>query len=83
MENLSVHADITDPSAIREFAVDEVGKITSIGCLPDGTSGGNAAVHIVMEVEGDDTELDGLRVRGYTTLALLRTAVRALEARYP
>lgn len=82
MEPLSVHVDITDPASAREFAVDEIGKVTAIGALPNGCESGKPSVHFVIEIESEGEEIDGMRIRGYTTLELLRTAVRALEARY-
>lgn len=82
METLAIFPDITDPGCVREFAVDEVGQILAIGALPNGTSGGKPAIHFVLEIQNEG-ELEGLRVRGFTTLRLLRAAVNALEAEYP
>lgn len=83
METLTIFPDITDPGCVREFAVDEVGQIVAIGAMPNGTSGGKPAIHFVLEIRSEDPDNDGVRVRGFTTLRLLRAAVNALEAQYP
>jgi hypothetical protein len=53
------------------------GRVTAVGGIPDGTSGGRAAVALVI------TFPDGSTALAQTTLALLSGALSALTARYP
>ena len=59
---------LTDPPTM--------GRIVRVGCLPFGTSEGHPAFEMIVELP------DGSRIAAETTWRLMRTAVKALEARW-
>lgn len=75
LESVSTHEEYTRAFGKME-AVTCVGDVTDVGGLPKGTSGGKATVYVAGHLP------DGRPVILETTLALLTTAVSALNARY-